>query len=116
MRAIETVDSARKAGVPHASYEEVLLKCIKIREGVSDDLAALRRYKDSFVEDELEWEEQRHDPLYVLRNRLQTSDVVPTEVELEGKTYYKVGEKYVYDDDAKYVGELVGGVLRRMPS
>ena len=51
-----------------------------------------------------------------LENKDPSKPATPLQVELEGKTYYKVGENYVYDEDAKYVGELVGGVLRRASS
>ena len=65
MRAIETVEEARRAGAPEASYEQVLLKCVEIRENAADDLAALQRFKDEFVAREIKWEAQRHDPRYL---------------------------------------------------
>ena len=72
-RKIESVDNALNDSTfkDQVSYLELVERCAKIREEREDNLSAMTRANNNFVEMDTAWEDVRRNPKYLLGRRFE---------------------------------------------
>ena len=105
MRAVDDIDEiiakSKKKGVlmDLDPSVDIISRCAKIRKHSQEDLMTLHNGLNIFLQDELLWEEKRHDIKYVLNSKF---DMLKKEIDHSvtvGGADYKYDESFKLNDD-----------------